>query len=201
MDVQVDNQRFTGSHHHPAIDAWFKKQHKQIRALMLDGRWRTLDEIEGPTGVPAASVFAHLLILREPEFGDYYVEKRPRGQNIRGPSEFRISTPDEIFGSPLDSFSEADGRAALAELRTLVAWAKDRGYPTCSTIIRLGRWMRCIYEEPFLSANGNGTCSRDSDKQKEADDAQYQRILAQNAWLRELEEQMQSDDEAGELTA
>lgn len=53
-------------------------QMERIRALMLDGCWRTLPEIQGETGDPEASISAQLRHLRKPEFHSYTVEKRRR---------------------------------------------------------------------------------------------------------------------------
>ena len=47
-----------------------------IRDLMLDGRWRTLAEIERATGAPQASISAQLRHLRKRRFGRYVVEKQ-----------------------------------------------------------------------------------------------------------------------------
>lgn len=64
-DAQVDGTRL-------------ECQMDRIRFVMLDGRWRTLLEIQGETGDPEASVSAQLRHLRKPQFGAYVVEKRRR---------------------------------------------------------------------------------------------------------------------------
>lgn len=55
-----------------------RHQHEAIRDFMLDGRWRTLQEIAKDLGYPESSVSAQLRHLRKPEFGAYIVEKRRR---------------------------------------------------------------------------------------------------------------------------
>lgn len=61
-------------------------QMKAVRDLMLDGRWRTLDEIAwaGGTGsaFPESSVSARLRDLRKPKFGGYTVERRYAGVGL-----------------------------------------------------------------------------------------------------------------------
>lgn len=71
-------------------DARLSRQHELIRNLMADGHWRTLAEIEGATGQPAASVSAQLRHLRKPRFGSWVVEKRSRGERSRGLYEYRV---------------------------------------------------------------------------------------------------------------
>ncbi len=70
------------------------KQHERIRDLMLDGRWRTLSEIEAATGDPAASASAQLRHLRKPRFGSYVVDKRRRGEPGRGVWEYHVAPPE-----------------------------------------------------------------------------------------------------------
>ena len=53
-------------------------QLERIHALMTDGAWRTLAEIESITGDPQASISAQLRHLRKHRFGAHVVEKRRR---------------------------------------------------------------------------------------------------------------------------
>ena len=63
-------------------------QLKKIYALMIDGRWRSLFEIEKLTGEPQASISAQLRHLRKPRFGSHIVDKRRRGNS--GTWEYRL---------------------------------------------------------------------------------------------------------------
>jgi len=54
-------------------------QLRKIHALMIDGCWRTLSEIEAETGDPQASISAQLRHLRKARFGSHFVDKRRRG--------------------------------------------------------------------------------------------------------------------------
>ena len=68
---------FNGSDYVPARDdVRLTGQHERIRDLMLDGKWRTLQEIEIAVDAPPASISAQLRHLRKPRFGGYVVNKR-----------------------------------------------------------------------------------------------------------------------------
>ena len=51
----------------------------RIYRLMIDGTWRTLEEIQRATGDPQASVSAQLRHLRKIRFGGNIVDKQRRG--------------------------------------------------------------------------------------------------------------------------
>ena len=80
-----------------------KTQHDRVKALMLDGQWRSLREIASLTGDPESSVSAHLRHLRKPRFGSWVVERRPRGNRDDGLFEYRVIAPSvtlEIVQTP-----------------------------------------------------------------------------------------------------
>lgn len=68
-----------------------RKQHEQIRQLMLDGNWRTLREISFRLGYPESSVSAQLRHLRKAQFGGYRVEKKRHGHT--GLWAYHVSEP------------------------------------------------------------------------------------------------------------
>lgn len=75
-------QRFDGSDYTPALDQQrLSKQFDDIFALMRDGQWRTLGEIEAVTQYPQASISAQLRHMRKPRFGGHTLEKRRRGMS------------------------------------------------------------------------------------------------------------------------
>lgn len=51
-------------------------QRERIKDLMLDGNWRTLNQISDETGDPSPSVSAQLRHLRKPRFGGFRVDRR-----------------------------------------------------------------------------------------------------------------------------
>ncbi len=63
-------------------------QLKRIYELMIDGKWRSLAEIEEQTGEPQASISAQLRHLRKARFGAHFVEKRRRG--VSGTWEYSV---------------------------------------------------------------------------------------------------------------
>ncbi|HDK41282.1 MAG TPA: hypothetical protein ENH31_02895 [Nitrospirae bacterium] len=83
--------RFDGRASNPVYDqARLAGQVQRIYNLMLDGRYRTLDEISKETGDPEASVSAQLRNLRKPRFGGHTVNKRHRGDRKDGLWEYQL---------------------------------------------------------------------------------------------------------------
>jgi len=66
------------------------RQLAKVKRLMLDGEWRTLDEIATEVDSPPASVSARLRDLRKEKFGGYTVDRRRKGPT-RGLFEYRVS--------------------------------------------------------------------------------------------------------------
>lgn len=70
-------RRFDGPAYQPELDfERLNNQHERIKALMLDGRWRTLGQIAAVVNAPESSVSAQLRHLRKPRFGGYTVERQ-----------------------------------------------------------------------------------------------------------------------------
>lgn len=84
---------FNGPEYQPELDfVRLTGQIERIRNIMMDGKWRTLSDIECLTGDPAASISAQLRHLRKPRFGGYVVDKRRRGNRRAGLFEYRVTT-------------------------------------------------------------------------------------------------------------
>ncbi len=82
---------FDGPAFEPKLDGpRLGKQHNEIKALMLDGEWRTLSEIERETGYPQSSISAQLRHLRKLRFGGLQVE---RNRRVVGLWEYRVKVP------------------------------------------------------------------------------------------------------------
>ena len=82
---------FDGSDYVPALDDLrLVGQLRRIYDCMIDGQWRTLDEIARATGAPHASVSAQLRHLRKPKHGAHTIEKRSRGAREVGLYEYRM---------------------------------------------------------------------------------------------------------------
>lgn len=82
---------FNGSDYDHAFDhARLSGQIKRVHDAMIDGVWRTLDEIAFLTGDPPASISAQLRHLRKKRFGSFIVDKRSRGEREHGLFEYRL---------------------------------------------------------------------------------------------------------------
>lgn len=89
---------FDGPDYSPELDfTRLTRQIDRIRELMLDGEWRTLDEIAVLTGDPVASISAQLRHLRKPRFGSYIVYKQRRGDRSRGLFEYKVVKSDGTY--------------------------------------------------------------------------------------------------------
>lgn len=83
--------RFDGSTYDPEADKErLTRQIERVHALMIDGKWRTLEEIAQATGAPTHSVSARLRDLRKPRFGGYTVNRRHRGAAENGLYEYQV---------------------------------------------------------------------------------------------------------------
>jgi hypothetical protein len=87
----IHTKIFDGSDYVPELDnERLGKQMKRVFLAMMDGRWRTLSEVEKITGDPQASISAQLRHMRKPKFGSHTIEKRTRGERQRGLFEYRL---------------------------------------------------------------------------------------------------------------
>lgn len=83
--------RFDGATYEPKHDrVRLTGQTLRVYEIVIDGRWRTLAEIEAITGDPQASISARLRDLRKERFGSHVVERRARGGRKRGLWEYRV---------------------------------------------------------------------------------------------------------------
>jgi len=91
--------RFNGSDYDPAIDnPRLSGQLARIFDLMIDGAWRTLDEIAAATSDPITSISAQLRHLRKPRFGAHVINKRPRHDRASGCWEYQLRVNPEWKG-------------------------------------------------------------------------------------------------------
>ena len=84
---------FDGVTYDPELDAdRLITQHQRVFALMMYGKWRTLQEIENHTGFPQASISATLRDFRKPRYGQHTVDRRrkPDTDPHRGLFEYRL---------------------------------------------------------------------------------------------------------------
>ncbi len=82
---------FDGVTYEPALDqVRLGNQALRTFALMRDGLWRTLREIEAETGDPQASISARLRDFRKRRFGGHELTRRRRGVAQKGLFEYRL---------------------------------------------------------------------------------------------------------------
>lgn len=67
---------------------------------MIDGEWRTLDEIARMTRDPHASISAQLRHLRKTRFGEHTLLKRTRGDRYSGLWEYQLIWNEEVPRPP-----------------------------------------------------------------------------------------------------
>ncbi len=94
-EIQTELKFDGPAYDHKVDGSRLAKQHERIKNTMLDGQWRTLQEIAEVTGDPPASVSAQLRHLRKPRFGSWIVEKRHRGDRSRGLFEYRLLSHEQ----------------------------------------------------------------------------------------------------------
>jgi DNA adenine methylase len=92
-----DTPDFDGSTYDRALDRGrLAIQLAQVKQVMLDGRWRTLEEISVLTSYSTLqSISARLRDLRKEKFGNYIVDRRRKGNPKDGLFEYRVRTTPE----------------------------------------------------------------------------------------------------------
>ena len=93
MNVQFDGMTFSPTLDGPRLTS----QLEAVKALMLDGRWRSLPYIAGYARGSEAGISARLRDLRKAKFGGYQVERR---RVAGGLYEYRVLPPvskDRLF--------------------------------------------------------------------------------------------------------
>jgi len=94
--MNFDHPHFNGPEYKTENDhIRLSNQHDRIKNLMLDGEWRTLQEIADLTHDPVSSVSAQLRHLRKIRFGSYNVERQPRKNRNNGLFEYRLLKEDK----------------------------------------------------------------------------------------------------------
>lgn len=82
VEKRVPMPLFDGNGLTPSDHARLGLQMQKVRDLMLDGRWRTLDEIGAATGAPPASASARLRDFRKLRNGRLTVLRRRRSPGL-----------------------------------------------------------------------------------------------------------------------
>lgn len=85
-DVKFDGDTYTQEYDQKRLTG----QLRAIYDVIIDGKWRTLDEINKLTNAPHASISAQLRNLRKKRFGSHEILKRARGDRSTGLFEYRL---------------------------------------------------------------------------------------------------------------
>jgi len=89
MFSQEKKPHFNGPDYIPKLDhKRLTTQNQVIRDFMIDGKWRTLQEIENGTGFGQASISAQLRHLKKEKFGGFTLNKQRR--KLAGLFEYQI---------------------------------------------------------------------------------------------------------------
>lgn len=131
--------RFAGADYQPDLDYVRLASHlERIRALMLDGRWRTPAEISHEIQLPpTADITKQLRHLRYPEHGQHRVERRRRGEGRAGLYEYRVHPAGSGDSLPHRQGVPAELEAAQMTVE-LLADALRRLAPSHPLLIELG---------------------------------------------------------------
>jgi len=83
MNITQPELKFDGADYIPERDNdRLGAQLKRIFDIVIDGQWRTLQDISELTGDPHASISAQLRHLRKPRFGSWNVERKYMGNGL-----------------------------------------------------------------------------------------------------------------------
>jgi len=83
MNITQPELKFDGADYIPERDNdRLGAQLKRIFDIVIDGQWRTLQDISELTGDPHASISAQLRHLRKPRFGSWNVERKYMGDGL-----------------------------------------------------------------------------------------------------------------------
>lgn len=118
----------------------------RVRALMSDGKWRTISQISANTMDPEASVSARLRDLRKDKFGALEVQRREASEN--GLFEYRVVAPAGQASLSLPKVErprmvKSNGVPALKALRELYVSATPEQK---KGLAPLGRWLAWRFE-------------------------------------------------------
>lgn len=82
---------FDGATYHAADDyERLSSQLERVKALMYDGEWRTLPQIQAIVGGSEAGISARLRDLRKSRFGGFLVNRRRLGDASRGVWSYQV---------------------------------------------------------------------------------------------------------------
>ncbi len=143
--MSFDGQTYEAGHD----EARLSRQLDLVKNLMLDGVWRTLEEIGAATQAPPASVSARLRDLRKAKHGGFLVERRARGERDAGLFEYRVIRQEQpVFGEKGQAPNEVVIPPSQEELESFIVWLRGvykeyvaKGSPAPFGVIETCKWL------------------------------------------------------------
>jgi len=84
-------RHFDGTTYSPEHDFYrLNTQLNRVFNVMKDGKWRTLEEIQGQSHDSLPAISARLRDFRKSRFGGFCVERQHKGCKSRGLYEYRL---------------------------------------------------------------------------------------------------------------
>lgn len=92
LTTRFSKPAFSGESFDAALDeARLTSQLQRVKALMLDGQWRTLREIAAAVQGSEAGVSARIRDLRKPGHGGFLIERKRVGDPAAGLHAYRMA--------------------------------------------------------------------------------------------------------------
>jgi hypothetical protein len=104
----------------PRDQARLSTQLERVKDAMIDGQWRSLEQIADLAQAPQTSVSAQLRNLRKPEFGSWLVDRRHIESGLM--------------------------REGFQQLRTLARFAKAQGFQFDPVLVKFCKELGRKYE-------------------------------------------------------
>ena len=138
---------FSGADYHVERDqARLSTQLERVKDAMIDGQWRSLDQIADLAQAPQTSVSAQLRNLRKPEFGSWLVDRR---HIDRGLYEYRLraQTQADLFEQKTVKPTRAEMREGFEQLRTMAKFAKAQGFQFDPALVKFCQELGRKYDK------------------------------------------------------
>lgn len=121
-------------------------QLERVKDAMIDGQWRSLEQIADLAQAPQTSVSAQLRNLRKPEFGSWLVDRR---HVDRGLYEYRLraQTQADLFEQKQQKPTRAEMREGFEQLRAMAKFAKSQGFQFDSVLVKFCQELGRKYDK------------------------------------------------------
>ena len=130
----------------PRDQARLSTQLERVKDAMIDGQWRSLEQIADLAQAPQTSVSAQLRNLRKPEFGSWLVDRR---HIDRGLYEYRLRAQSQadLFEQKTVKPTRAEMREGFEQLRTMAKFAKAQGFQFDPVLVKFCKELGKKYDK------------------------------------------------------